>query len=341
LVQVFREVFLRVVQSRYWQGLEDGVIPRKMMVSRVLLHSTEEALDSVNNDKVPLKDWDIIARALHINDDGVAKITKTERMISKLVDVWPFRNIAYFQGASIDFQKMMTVFVALSYIEAHTWVQEEIPQSLGRDDAVGLRVQKQVVHESNLQRQKALNFIGGLPPEFVVLAKSEMLARRLLRQHISEVQHKKEAGFLTQAEATYLVGTSHHALDNIVEMPQKFWREHLPATDLQSEEASDIGETTLPGTNITAPPDQPSALPGNWSTQRFAIGQQDVQGHTAVRTAHVLDPYHRPLGAGPGPATGTVAGQQLQHPDTTQHLHQLGTPPYHPASLPVSHIRMP
>jgi len=323
------------------------------MVSRVLLHSTEEALDRANtgDPKKPLNDWDIIARALKIDENGVAKISKSEKVISKLFDVWPFRNITYFQGASIDFNKMMTVFVALSYIEAHTWVQEEIPQSLGRDDAVGLRVQKQVIHESTLQRTKALNFISTLPPEFVELGKSEMLARRLLRQHISEVEHKKEAGFLTQAEATYLVETSHKALDNIVEMPQKHWREFLPATDLKSEPESDIGETTLPGASVTAPPDQPSTLPGNWSTQRFDTRHQDVQGHTTMQAAHVPDSWHRPFAAGEGPIAGTLAGQQLHHPAAIlvagtlagQQLHHPAASQqlHHPASLPVSHIRMP
>jgi len=223
--QVFREVFLRVVQNRYWQGIQEGVIPRQLMVSRVLLHSSEEALD---NTWEQLKDWDIIARSLKLNVGGQLGASQSERALSKLVDVWPFRMIPQFRKASIDFQMMMTVFIALSYVEAHTFAQEEIQHSLGRDDALDVKVQQKVVEESNKQREMAMKFISHIPHEFVELGKSEMLARRLLRQHMHEVDEKQECGFLTKTEAEHLNEPCLEALRNIEDLPMQSWKDILP-----------------------------------------------------------------------------------------------------------------
>jgi NhaP-type Na+/H+ or K+/H+ antiporter len=228
LVQAFREVFLRVVHCRYWQGIQDGVVPRQLLVSRVLLHSTEEAMD---NTWESLKDWEIITKKLGINRTNQKVISAAERFLSRLVDTWPFKLVPQFRRCSLDFQKMMAVFVALSYLEAHAFAQEQIQLSLGRDDDVGVRVRKQVIHESTLQRQQALEFVAQQPPEFVELSKSEMLARRLLRKYIHEVVEKKESGFLSKGEADHLCDESHEALREIAHLSTTSWKDRLPQKD--------------------------------------------------------------------------------------------------------------
>jgi NhaP-type Na+/H+ or K+/H+ antiporter len=243
-VQAFREVFLRVVQNRYWNGIEDGVIPKQLMVSRVLLHSTEEAL---NNTWENLKDWDIIKKSLR---DPQIKPRSYEKFMSRLAELWPFKFIAQFRKASLDFQTMMSVFVALSYIEAHTFAQEELidrmPKRLGRSDKLDVIVQNRVVKESVDQRQEAQKFVGLLPSDFVELGKSEMLARRLLHQQVTEVQQKKEMGFLSSKEADHLCEPCHEALRNIAHKPMRSWSENLPHTDLNDEATLTRGASQVP-----------------------------------------------------------------------------------------------
>lgn len=270
LVQVFREVFLRVVQSRYWQGIQDGVIPRQLMVSRVLLHSTEEALDNTSDS---LKDWDIIAKALKssFGKEG----TMSERWVSRLVDVFPFNMIPQFRGLSLDSQQMMKVFIALTYIEAHTFAQEEIPLSLGRDDPMDVRVQKQVIHESNLQKQKALEFVALLPSDSVELGKSEMLARKLLRQHIHEIEEKEEAGFLSHMEAEHLCEPCRHALREIAKLPSNAWK--IVQKEDESASGSHASPQPSPRDRLPGEPDPTRLIP---ATARSAVPVLDARQPT-------------------------------------------------------------
>lgn len=217
-VQAFREIFLRVVERRYWQGVEDGVTPRHLLVSRVLLHSTEQALD---NTWESLSDWDIIAHMLHVN-----KTTIAQRVLGKLAGIWPFNQIGLFRKASPEFQLQLKIYVALSYIEAHTFTQTEMPPNIGMDDALDVRVQKQVIQESNRQMQKASDLIQSFPGWLVERCKSEMLARRLLKQHLAEVEHMHESGFLTKSEAEHICEPCLHALRDIGRL-QQIWPENF------------------------------------------------------------------------------------------------------------------
>jgi NhaP-type Na+/H+ or K+/H+ antiporter len=245
-VQAFREVFLRVVQNRYWNGIEDGVIPKQLMVSRVLLHSTEEAL---NNTWENLKDWDIIKKSLR---DPQIKPRSYEKFMSRLAELWPFKLIAQFRKASLEFQTMMSVFVALSYIEAHTFAQEELihglPKRPGRSGKFDDYVQNIVMQESHVQRQEALKFVGDLPSDFVELGKSEMLARRLLHLQVTEVIEKKEMGFLSTKEAEHLCESCHEALRNLAHKPMRSWSENLPNvyTDPNAEATLTRGASQVP-----------------------------------------------------------------------------------------------
>jgi NhaP-type Na+/H+ or K+/H+ antiporter len=237
LVQVYREVFLRVVQSRYWQGVEDEIVPRHLLVYRSLVHSTEEALD---NTWETLSDWDILASILHIY-----KRTVLQRLLGSLASMWPFKFIPVFNRAAPDFQQQLKIYVALSFIEAHTFAQVEVPRNIGTDDAVDIRVQKQVLHESNLQKQKAIDLIESMPMWLVERCKSEMLARKLLRQRLGMVEHMKTGGFLTKAEATHIEEPCHHALADISKFDQNTWQDRFykQSTFRTRDELKDVPPT--------------------------------------------------------------------------------------------------
>lgn len=213
LVQVLREVFLRVVQSRYWQGVEDGVHPRELLVSRVLLDSTDQALD---NTWECLSDWDIVSK--------MTSPTMLDKILGKLAGFWPFSAIPFFSKALPEHQMQLKIYAALSYIEAHTFAQTEIPPNIGTHDSLDMRVQKHVIQESNAQKQKAAEVIDSMPLWLVERCKSEMLARSLLRQHMTEVEHMHEGGFLTKAEAAFISKPCVKALSDISGLPQVVWQ---------------------------------------------------------------------------------------------------------------------
>jgi len=237
LTQVYREVFLRVVQRRYWQSIELGVIPRQIAVCQVLLHSVEEAL---NNTGDSLKDFDIICQNFNFNRE-----TGLQKLLSKIIGFWPLRAIPQFQRGSAEFRSMIKAFIILSYIEAHTFAQHELPLCLGKDCGLEGKVYSQVIHESNLQKQKADDIAGILPPDSLELAKSEMLARRLLRQNLHELDEKEEAGFLTYAETDELRKPCHKALRDIAESSPSQWRDRC--ADLEYLESKEVPRNSMIG----------------------------------------------------------------------------------------------
>merc|ERR1719281_35234 len=56
-LQLYREVFIKVLQNHYWDAIHDGIIGRKAKISRILLDSTNAALDKCH---LGLFDWDVV-----------------------------------------------------------------------------------------------------------------------------------------------------------------------------------------------------------------------------------------------------------------------------------------
>merc|ERR1719298_100320 len=76
LVQ-YREVFIKVLQNHYWDAIHDGIIGRKTTIARVLLDSTNAALDKCH---LGLFDWDVVenrvlneSSSISSNSPGLAR----------------------------------------------------------------------------------------------------------------------------------------------------------------------------------------------------------------------------------------------------------------------------
>jgi NhaP-type Na+/H+ or K+/H+ antiporter len=178
LAQAYREVFLRVVQSRYWGAIDEGVIPRNHDAARILLHSTDEAMDTTMD---ALSDWPAIER--EVNCKGV-----------------------------------QIVFVVLCFLDAHIHAMREIPKYFGSNDGdIDQYVQDTIAQESRQQCQRAVAVVEGLDKKLVELGRSEMLARRLVCFQLAEVDEMKEKGYLSAKEAGDYEHELHHALRNITE----------------------------------------------------------------------------------------------------------------------------
>jgi len=291
------------------------------MAARVLLHSTEQALD---NTYACLHDWDIIEKAIHGH-----KTTAFQRLISNLVSSsFLLQLFPQLRRATLEFQILLKAFVALSYIEAHTFAQAEIPQNIGMDDALDMRVQKQVIHESNLQKQKAADLISRLPPQTVEVAKSEMLARRLLRQECEEIHHMQEAGFLTQAEANHLQEPCLKALREIARVPPNLWSSRF------------YGITAEPPDLHKDPVPRPEPLAATRQPYRLAHQSQPYLS-AAVDPGAALHGGSRIVSTDPGSVLHSGTGQRL---DVTGQFGLRGDPhsvPHVtiPSQLAARHIR--
>merc|ERR1712048_589446 len=185
-----------------------------MGVARVLLRSTDEALDS---SWLCLNDWDVISRETG-NPSTLAQ------QLAPYVETWPFRWIPQFRRAfSEDFLTMQKVYLALCFQQAHLLAQAEVPKYFAASDEFDLQVQQQVARESVLQCRRASELLEQVPVEAVELGKSEMLARKLLHQQIEQVRHMVEKGLLTVSEAHHLEQQIQESAWKVSNMPKDTW----------------------------------------------------------------------------------------------------------------------
>jgi len=216
LGMLFREAYLRVVHNNYWEAIEDGIIPRNLKAARILLNSTDEAFEHTEH---RLTDWDSIERELaHSRPNRVTKV------FSDLVQKKPLCWVApLWHAFSEEAAVMQTVYIALSFQEAHARAQAEVPKYFSADDALDMRVQQQVAHESSLQCRKAAELLESVSADVVELGKSEMLARKLLHLQQDRISHLKEKGLLTDGEASHMAHQVQLAASRIANMPKDVW----------------------------------------------------------------------------------------------------------------------
>lgn len=327
LVQSYREIFLRVVQSRYWQGIHDGVIPRHLRVARILLTSADEAMDKTWD---TLNDWDIIARNVNIQPP-----TKFQQFLSNLVDFPALRNVNSLSGYSLEYQTMMHVYIALSYLDAHTYAQAQIPQCWGTDDALDFRVQKQVIHESNLQIKKVTALIAKLPAEALEAGRSKMLARKLLVQQCHDISELREGGIISGAEADHLSEPCLVALRDIARLRSGSWNERVERMQYivsSSRGAIPVQSREEPPVHIISNvPHQPHGVAGPTAISLHDYEQTHIGGPTRI--------ISRDPGAAlrPGSSVSTSHGgsmpgsQQVLDPGVVLHpasAHEAGTSPF-------------
>jgi len=216
LGKLFREAYLRVVQNNYWEAIGDGIIPRNLKAARILLNSTDEALEQT---EVRLSDWDTIEREV-----GMPKASRFSKHMSDLVQKKPLCWVSpLWHAFSEEAATMQKIFIALSFQEAHARAQAEVPKYFAADDALDNQVQQLVAHESSLQCRKAAELLESLPPDVVELGKSEMLARKLLHLQRDRIGHLREKGLLTDSEASLMDHSVQHAAQRIANMPKDVW----------------------------------------------------------------------------------------------------------------------
>jgi len=220
LAQIFREVFLRVVQNKYWEAIEEGIIPRNLRVARILLQSTDEALD---NAWLGLNDWDVISRDVNMDKPGFFM-----RTMAELVEYPPLSWIVEARRTfSNEFRTTRKIYATLCYREAHTEAREEFPKLFGNTSPMDAKVMKQLMEESEKQCRLAHDLLKLLPLDAVEVGRSEMLARKLLQTQSRDISYMKEQGLLTSTEANKLSSEVQKAIRRIVDQPNDAWSSML------------------------------------------------------------------------------------------------------------------
>jgi len=195
-LRLCREIWMRSVARHYWTSIEEGMIPKNSRIARIILYSTDEAL---TNSKQSLCDWDYVSESLG-NPSGLT---------TRVCHIWPFRMSAtllqWFPTASI--MDMWKVYAALACVEAHQAAETQVAKHFAGESVVTGRVQEQVGRESALQREKALAVLKTVPSETIELAKSKMLAGKLLQLQLKTVGTLEEDGLLEHRGASTII---HH-----------------------------------------------------------------------------------------------------------------------------------
>jgi NhaP-type Na+/H+ or K+/H+ antiporter len=220
LAQIYREMHLQVVQHHYWKMIEEGVVPRNLKVTRILIHSTNEALD---NSSVCLNDWDVIARVVNLRSPSAIV-----KMLGEFAEQRPFCWIPEFASSfKQEFRIMFKVYAILCFMEAHARARQEVPTFFGKDTALDTTVQEVVARESEQETQKAAELLAQLPRGAVQMGKSELLSRKLLNDEMGSIGNMLDKGLLSRSEANHLEHKVTKALRRIFKTPKRQWASAL------------------------------------------------------------------------------------------------------------------
>jgi len=192
-----REMFVRVVRHKYWQDIDGGIIPRSARVARNLLSSTDAALDNVH---VGLTDWERMEESLFEQ--------RRVPFLAWLFSCWPLSEVALIHELcpSRHRSTLWEAYTALSFVEAHRAAREELLVHLKPGNIFSKDVQASVLQESEEQCRFATDFLLRMPSEDVQVARSHMLAGRLLVVQSERINHLKEGGILDEKGAAKLLG---------------------------------------------------------------------------------------------------------------------------------------
>jgi len=192
-----REMFVRVVRHKYWQDIEGGIIPRSARVARNLLSSTDAALENAH---VELGDWEMIEESL-LEQRHVP-------FLACLFSCWPLSEVALIHELcpSRHRSTLWEAYTALSFVETHRAAREELFVHLKPGNIFSKDVQASVLQESEEQCRFATDFLLRMPSEDVQVARSHMLAGRLLVVQSERINHLKEGGILDEKGAAKLLG---------------------------------------------------------------------------------------------------------------------------------------
>lgn len=208
----YREIFLQVIQNHYWEAIEQGIIPRNNRIARILVGSKDEALTDA---ATALTDWSHILPQVDIEPprpgswhEAVANLAHTVPWVPALPQIIP----------NLQVINTWKICAALSFQEAHKRARDEVPGYFddSMSDDLDRQVKETVGQESLQSCQEADRLLEGVDKEAVSFGRSRMLAQKLLRLQLAEVQKLQHQGVLNNSEGHHLEESIHEGLLRIV-----------------------------------------------------------------------------------------------------------------------------
>lgn len=201
--QAYREVFLQVVQNHYWKAIEEGVIPRNNTVARILLGSKDEALATVGQ---ALNDWEYIRCRVAVRPT-----------FSLLANIAQHPLLSFIPAVSQQFPtaeviETWKIYAVLSYQEAHKHARGSVPKYFTEGEELDRQVQEIIADESRKACQEAGRLLQGVDDRAVTFGRSRMLAQKLLRHQLEEIETLSHHGILNMSEAHHITDDIHDAL---------------------------------------------------------------------------------------------------------------------------------
>lgn len=223
LTRIYRDIFLQVVKTHYWEAIEKCMVPKCGLTSRFLLESVDEALDHTWGS---LNDWILLEQKLDLK-----AVNAPPSFLSRLVDTWPFSLSSDLRGMySQERSVERIVNSALTFMESHTRAQKEVPHLFlgtasqgASNDALDEIASQAVIQESAAQFHRVVEVLNILPTTSVEVSKSKMFAREMLMLQTDRLEYMQQKGFLTDMEVQGLQSEVHAAIRKLLHTRHADW----------------------------------------------------------------------------------------------------------------------
>jgi NhaP-type Na+/H+ or K+/H+ antiporter len=196
-VVLCRQMFMRILQAKYWEDIDEGVIPKASRIARHLIFSTQ---DNFEDSHVPLHDWSVISES--------AALTAWP-MMGSIVELPPFGFIFPLleMFPTEERSSECKVRVILSYLQGHKSTREKMRSYFEATEELKSALDM-VCQESEEQCRKAEEILKQeVQVEYKQKIQSKMLAGMLIHHHLHKVAGMQEEGLITQKGAQEI---AHH-----------------------------------------------------------------------------------------------------------------------------------
>jgi len=201
-VSLMRGSLLRAVKATYWQMLDNGLLRKKTITSKVLCDSCDLGL---MNEANALSDWAAVDAGLQIGkfkskEEYMQHAWSWETLTSMdLVGTWK-----HVRGDFDDYQERC-IRGALAFIHAHQTAMEEVVSFLASSNNESASPElKQLEKEEEGQIESARAVLKSMDESMVKMVKSKMLAAKLLHDQTLKVNELAESGVITSGNKTQL-----------------------------------------------------------------------------------------------------------------------------------------
>jgi len=205
--RLYREVFLRHLKNTYQGAMEDGVLYNSFKLCQVLFNSVNEALDKATE---PLCDWQYLENLYLLQRSQATQQTE--------------EGAAEARGGSLgNVDSTEPACATLIFLQGHACAQRDVPRLFSNGDWLDKRVVGLVHRESEEQLQRARRCLSLIRVDLVTVAKSKMLAQKVLQSQMTRYSVLAKEGVLLPNEELSLSGCVQRDSEELGRKPDTYW----------------------------------------------------------------------------------------------------------------------